>query len=87
MKKQVDKSLVRVFGTPECVHCKTVCMVLANEGVKYEYIDILDDDYHQQRLANLVGDFSVPKIEYGDTILNYSPSKLHELIDEVKGTA
>lgn len=82
MKKDVNKAKMKVYGMGDDQQCKVVLMMLKDRDIPYDYIDLEDDDFYRDRLAKLVGNFSVPKMEYGDNILDYSVSNMEKIFQD-----
>lgn len=56
----MDGIHVIVYGTPDCAFCKTEKQWLDSKGVKYDYVDITDDDRLPRIVERLSGGTAVP---------------------------
>lgn len=71
-----------IYGGEGCQKCEVIKMMLDDKGIPYTYIDIYNDEQAQNHLTNKVGDFIVPKMEYGENIVNYSAKNMEKLIKD-----
>lgn len=74
-----EKGKMIVYGGEGCQQCKIVKMMLDSKGIDYDYVDVYDDEDAQHHLKNKVGDFSIPKIEYGNNVHNYSAETMEAI--------
>lgn len=66
----------------DCPACKVAKMMLKDRGIPYEYIDLEEDDFYRDRLVQKVGNFSIPKFEWGDKILDYNMNTMEEIFKD-----
>lgn len=75
--------MITVYTTPTCPSCVMVKKLLDMKGIKYESVDVSQDDKLRQEVINKSGMFSVPVTVKGDWeefVVGYSPSRLMKLI-------
>jgi glutaredoxin 3 len=74
---------VKIYTTPYCPYCVRAKRLLERKGVRYEEIDVANDDQARVDLAERTGRRTVPQIFIGDQHVGGSDD-LHALEQEGK---
>lgn len=73
---------VRVYSTPTCPWCQTAKDFLKKHGVKFEDVNVGEDQEAAQEMVEKTGQMGVPVIEVdGQIIIGYDEGKLKKALD------
>ena len=61
--------VVKVYSTPTCPYCKMAKAFLTEKGVKFEDINVAEDEAARNAMIEKSGQMGVPVIEIGDKIM------------------
>jgi glutaredoxin 3 len=79
MKK--DKK-IKVYSTPSCIYCKMAKEFLKEKGIKFEDIDVSEDQEKAKEMVEKSGQMGVPVINIGGKIvIGFDQEKIEELIN------
>lgn len=76
------KKMIRIFKTPTCVYCKMVAKLYDAKGIKYELVDVSEDQKLRQEVIEKSGAMTVPvtvKGDWEDFVIGWNPGKLLSL--------
>lgn len=72
---------VTVYTTPTCGYCRQAKSFLAEHGVQYDEVDVSTDEAAALDLVLRTGQFGVPVIDIGGTlIVGFDREKLEKLL-------
>lgn len=74
--------MIRIFKTPTCVYCKMVAKLYDAKGIKYELVDVSEDQKLRQEVIEKSGAMTVPvtvKGDWEDFVIGWNPGKLLSL--------
>lgn len=74
--------MIRIFKTPSCVYCKMVAKLYDAKGIKYELVDVSEDQKLRQEVIEKSGAMTVPvtvKGDWEDFVIGWNPGKLLSL--------
>ena len=78
-----EKSKVKVYSTPTCPYCHMVKDFLKEKGVKFEDIDVSENQEEAQKMIEKSGQMGVPQIEInGKMIVGFDKEAIEK---ELKG--
>ncbi|MFA5878193.1 MAG: glutaredoxin domain-containing protein [Candidatus Staskawiczbacteria bacterium] len=77
-------SKVRVFSTPSCVYCTTLKEYLKKNKIKFEDIDVSQDDKALDEMVEKSGQMNVPVIDIDGTIINGFDKKVIDGLLKIK---
>jgi len=73
---------VRVYSTATCPWCQTAKDFLKKNGIRFEDINVGEDQEAAQKMVEKSGQMSVPVIEVdGQIIIGYDEGKLKKALD------
>lgn len=84
MKNQNSKSnfSVRVFSTPTCAYCFTLKEFLKEHNIKFEDIDVSQNQGALKEMVEKSGQMGVPVIEInGQVIVGFNKARIVELLN------
>lgn len=77
----VDKNKLIVYGA-EDPQSEIIKMMLDDSKISYLFIDVYNDDEAKNHLINKANNFSIPKIEYGGRIFDYSSQVMENIFKD-----
>lgn len=73
---------VKVFSTPACPYCVTLKKFLNENEVKFEEIDVSQNQEALEEMKEKTGQMGVPVIEIGEqVIVGFNKQKIKQLLD------
>ncbi len=79
---QEKKHQVRVFSTKTCPYCVTLKAYLDEKGVKYEDIDVGENQEASKEMIDKSGQMGVPVTDIdGQIIIGFDKPKINQLLD------
>lgn len=70
---------IRLFTTPICPYCQTLKKFLEEKGVKFEVINVLEDQAAQDEMIKATDQMTVPVLDIdGDFIVGFDRKKIVE---------
>ncbi len=73
--------VVRVFSTPTCVFCVTLKSFLKEHNIKFEDIDVAENQVAQKEMIEKSGQMEVPVIEIGgQMVVGFDQEKIKKLL-------
>ncbi|MCX8158603.1 MAG: glutaredoxin family protein [Candidatus Diapherotrites archaeon] len=77
----MQQKKVVLYSSPMCTFCYFVKIFLKKNGIKFEEIDIKENEKAAEELFKKTGSKSVPTIFVGDKfVIGYDQKKLKELL-------
>lgn len=74
--------VVKVYSTPSCPYCEILKQFLQEKGIKFEVIDVSDDETAQNYIFEKTGKMAVPVTEIDDEIIvGFDRGKIMELLN------
>ncbi|NQV00722.1 MAG: glutaredoxin family protein [Parcubacteria group bacterium] len=78
-KKELN---IRVFSTSACPYCVTLKAFLDEHGIKYEYIDVSENQEATDEMVKKSGQRGVPVVEIdGEIIVGFDRERICELLN------
>ena len=72
---------IKVYSTPTCPYCVMAKDFLKKKGVKFEDIDVSEDEEAGEELVKKTGQYGVPVIEIGnDLVIGFDKEKIESLL-------
>ena len=76
------KHEVKVFSTPTCPWCQKTKQYFDEQGVKYENIDVTQNQEMAKKMVEKSGQMGVPQIWVDDqVVVGYNKSVFDDLLD------
>ena len=73
---------VKIYTTQTCTYCFMAKDWFKENNIKYEEIDVSQNEEARKKLVEKTGQMAVPVIEVGEeTIIGFDKNKLSELLD------
>lgn len=73
--------VVKVFSTPSCPFCVTLKNFLKEYDIKFEDIDVSQDQVAQKKMIEKSGQMGVPVIEInGQIVVGFDQEKIKKLL-------
>ncbi len=73
--------MIKVYSTPTCAYCHTLKVFLDEHGIKYEDINVLEDNQALQEMIEKSGQMGVPVIDIdGEIIVGFDKERLVKLL-------
>lgn len=77
--------MLTIYSTSTCAACHMVERLLTNKGIKYEVVNLDNDQAKRQELYDITGMLMVPVTTDGKTyVVGWNVAKLMNLIKEVQ---
>lgn len=74
--------MIKVYSTPTCAYCVTLKKFLAEKGIKFESIDVSQNEKDLQEMVDKSGQMGVPVIDIdGQIIVGFNKNKIVELLN------
>ncbi|MBU1045730.1 glutathione S-transferase N-terminal domain-containing protein [Patescibacteria group bacterium] len=75
-------AVVKIYSSPSCPYCEILEQFLYEKGVKFEVIDVTDNENAQNYIFEKTGKMAVPVIEIDDEIVvGFDKKKIMELLN------
>jgi len=72
---------VTVYTTPTCGYCRQAKRFLAERGVDFREVDVSADDAAASEIVRRTGQFGVPVIDVGGTlVVGFNRARLEQLL-------
>ena len=82
MAEEKKQPNIRVFSTSACPYCVTLKAFLDEHGIKYEYIDVSENQEASDEMVKKSGQRGVPVVEIdGEIIIGFDREKICELLN------
>ena len=73
---------IKIYTTPTCPYCVQAKQFLAQRGVPYKELNVMEDNEALDEMVKLTGARSVPVIVCGsDVLVGFSRSRLEQIIE------
>jgi len=80
MKKETPK--VKVYSTPMCVYCVTLKRFLEERNIKFEEVDVSQDNLAAKEMVQKSGQMGVPVVEIGgEMVVGFDREKIIKLLN------
>ena len=77
----MQNNMVTIYSTPTCVYCKTLKEYLTEKGIKYQEIDVSENEKELEKMVAISGQMGVPVIEInGDVVVGFDRQKIDEIL-------
>lgn len=74
--------MVKVYSTPTCSYCVTLKKFLTEKGIKFEAVDVSQNDQDLQEMIDKSGQMGVPVVDVdGQIIVGFNKAKIVKLLD------
>ena len=74
--------MITIYSTPSCVYCNSLKKYLSEKGIKYEEVDVSQNQKGLEKMVNISGQMGVPVIEIDDNIVvGFDKQKIDELLN------
>ena len=76
----MDKN-VKIYTTPTCTYCKMAKEFFDENNVRYENVDVTQDEVARNEMVEKSGQMGVPVIDIdGEIVVGFNKDKLAELL-------
>lgn len=76
---------ITIYMKPDCPYCLKTKELLERNGVSFQEIDVIKDDFEWKDMVRKSGQIGVPVIEInGELIVGYDESKLRGMLKLAK---
>lgn len=73
--------MVRVFNTPSCPYCLALKNYLKGHNIKFEDIDVSENELAQKEMIEKSGQYGVPVVDIdGEIIIGFDQEKIKKLL-------
>jgi glutaredoxin-like YruB-family protein len=73
--------MITIYSTPTCVYCKTLKEYLTEKGIKYQEIDVSENEKELEKMVAISGQMGVPVVDIdGDVIVGFDREKIDEIL-------
>ena len=73
---------VIVYSTPDCAYCYTLKSYLQNKDVKYQEINIYENEEERKKMEELSGQKNVPvTVINGQVVAGWDKKKINDLLN------
>lgn len=73
--------MIKIYTTPTCVYCKMTKEFFAQNGVKYQEVNVAVDVKAREEMVQKSGQLGVPVIDVnGEIVVGFDQQKLSELL-------
>lgn len=73
---------VKIYSTPTCTTCKSTKAFLSENNIKFEDVNVAEDQKAAQEMMQKSGQMSVPVIDVdGQVVLGFDKAKLKKLLN------
>ena len=74
--------MIKVYSTPTCTYCVTLKKFLDEKGIKYEAVDVSQDEKDLQEMVDKSGQMGVPVVDIdGQIVVGFNRNKIVELLN------
>ena len=72
--------MITIYSTPTCVYCKTLKEYLTTKNMKYQEIDVSQNEAELEKMVQISGQMGVPVVEIdGEVVIGFDRKKIDEL--------
>lgn len=73
--------MVIIYSTPTCVYCNTLKQYLAEKNIKFQEIDVSQNEKELEKMVAISGQMGVPVIDIdGNVVIGFDRQKVDELL-------
>lgn len=77
-----NKFMIKVYSTPTCLYCVALKNFLNEHDIKFEEIDVSQDEKAREEIIKKTGQIGVPVIEInGQVIVGFDKERISELLN------
>lgn len=81
-KTKKSQARISVFSTPSCPYCDTLKEFLKENNIKFEDIDVSQDEKLKEEIIRKSGQIGVPVVEInGEMIAGFDRKKICQLLN------
>ena len=74
--------MIKVYSTPTCTYCVTLKKFLDEKGIKYEAVDVSQNEKDLQEMVDKSGQMGVPVIDIdGQIVIGFNKNKIEGLLN------
>lgn len=73
--------MITIYSTPTCVYCNTLKKYLDSKDIKFEEIDVSQNEKELEKMVEISGQMGVPVIDIdGNIVIGFDKQKIDELL-------
>ncbi len=73
--------MITIYSTPSCVYCKSVKEYLAEKNIKYQEIDVSENEKELEKMVAISGQMGVPVLDLdGEVVIGFDREKIDEIL-------
>ncbi len=74
-------NMITIYSTPTCVYCNTLKKYLDSKDIKFEEIDVSQNEKELEKMVEISGQMGVPVIDIdGNIVIGFDKQKIDELL-------
>ncbi len=74
--------MIKVYSTPTCVYCHALKEFLREHNIKFEDIDVSQDQQAAEELVRRTSQYGVPVIDIdGQLIIGFDQEKIRQILN------
>ena len=74
-------NMITIYSTQTCVYCNTLKKYLDSKDIKFEEIDVSQNEKELEKMVEISGQMGVPVIDIdGNIVIGFAKQKIDELL-------
>ncbi len=73
--------MITIYSTPTCVYCKTLKEYLTGKNIKFQEIDVSENEKELEKMVAISGQMGVPVVEIdGNVVIGFDRERIDEIL-------
>lgn len=73
--------MVKIYSTPTCVYCKSLKEYFTEKNIKFEEVDVSENEKELEKMVAISGQMGVPVVEIDDNVvIGFDKTKIDEIL-------
>lgn len=74
--------MITIYSTPTCVYCKTLKEYFKSKDIKFEEIDVSQNEKELEKMVAISGQMGVPVVDIeGDVVIGFDRERIDEILN------
>lgn len=73
--------MITIYSTPTCVYCKSVKEYFAHHNIKFQEVDVSENEKELEKMVAISGQMGVPVIDMdGEVVIGFDRERIDEIL-------
>lgn len=74
--------MITIYSTPTCVYCKTLKEYFKSKDIKFEEIDVSQNEKELEKMVAISGQMGVPVVNIeGNVVIGFDRERIDEILN------